>query len=54
MRGIVTRAGSAGTQTAKALIEMVHLMYQRKTAVAFLTKLVELLQGELDRRRLEL
>ena len=45
------RAENAGIGLAKAIIEMVHLMYQKRTALAFLEKLVEHLQKEFDRRR---
>ena len=48
------RAEKAGTKTAEAIIEMVHLMYQKRTALNFMEKLVERLQQEFDRRRKEI
>lgn len=35
----------------KAIIEMVHLMYQRKTALFFLTGLIDTLLVELEKRK---
>ena len=50
-KGEEMRAENAGIELAKAIIEMVHLMYQKRTALYFLEKLIEHLQKELDRRR---
>ena len=48
------RAEKAGIKTAESIIEMVHLMYQKRTAINFMEKLVERLQQEFDRRRKEI
>ncbi len=45
-----TRAGEVGNHLADSIIEMVHLMYQRKTAIHFLQGLVDVLTRELDLR----
>ena len=45
------RAGKAGKQTAEAVIEMVHLMYQNDTAKAFLLALHYEILVELKRRK---
>ncbi len=46
----MTRASRAGQDMAKAIIEMVHLMYQSKTAKNFLGGLIDELLKELRRR----
>ena len=38
---------------ARAIIEMVHLMYQKRTALRFLAFLIRSLQCEYERRRNE-
>ena len=45
-----SRPALAGENLAKSIIEMVHLMYQKKTAKTFLGSLIETLQEELFRR----
>jgi len=46
----MTRAGEAGTKLALAIVEMIHLMYQKKTAIRFLSHLVSELEKELRLR----
>jgi len=48
------RAGQAGFELANSFIEMIHLFYQRKTALFFLRVLVSRLLEELERREKEL
>ena len=47
------RATMAGITIGKAVIEMVHLMYQNNTASNFLEGLILTLNNELTRRRQE-
>jgi hypothetical protein len=47
-----TRADKAGKELANAIIEMVHLMYQNKTANNFYKGLMINLQKETDRRNI--
>ncbi len=49
-----TRANRAGTALAEAIIEMVHLMYQKNTALAFLGALNNELWDEEKKRLAEL
>jgi len=44
------RPRGAGEAMGKAIVEMVHLMYQNQTAKRFLEPLIRVLQLELDRR----
>lgn len=46
----VTRAGRAGEGMANAIIEAVHLMYQNKTALAYLRVLEIKMRCEIERR----
>lgn len=46
----MTRAQKAGEQTGRAIIEMVHLMYQNNTALHFLKYLMSTLAVEVHRR----
>lgn len=48
---VMKRSEKAGVQTADAIIEMVHLMYQNKTAIGFLSYLIDRLQTELNERK---
>ena len=48
-----TRAWMAGEATARAIIEMIHLMYQKNTALSFLRALCITLNTERDRREEE-
>jgi len=48
-----TRAEKAGRLMAWALIEMVHLMYQKNTALNFLKGLTKKINSELNRRQKE-
>ena len=50
----MTRPNRAGWHMADSIIEMVNLMYQKRTAINFLTGLIKCLQIELDRRLKEL
>ena len=50
MKGVGTRGGRAGMDMAKSIIEMVHLFYQNKTALAFLKSLAFHLNEEIKRR----
>jgi hypothetical protein len=45
-----TRSMQAGYELANCFIEMIHLMYQRKTALFFLRTFVSRLLEELERR----
>jgi len=47
---MATRAGQAGHEMAKAIIESVHLMYQNNTAISYLRELILTLQAEKDTR----
>ena len=46
----MTRAGKAGHQMAKAIIDAVHLMYQNDTARSYLCELIMTLREEQKRR----
>ncbi len=46
----ITRASSAGEHFGNSIIEMVNLMYQNKTAINFLKKLVLTITNELIKR----
>ena len=46
----MTRAEKAGIEMSKAIVEMVHLMYQDNTALHFYSGLVESLNNEYDNR----
>lgn len=46
-----SRPYKAGLSLAKSVIEMVDLMYQNKTALAFLTALNNRISKELERRK---
>ena len=46
----MTRPSKAGRQMAMAIIEMVHLMYQAKTALHFYDALLDTLQSEYNLR----
>ena len=48
------RSVRAGEDLGRAIIEMVHLMYQRDTAIRFLKGLKAIIDKELDRRLKEL
>ena len=50
MAGATQRSRKAGTAMGKALIEMVHLMYQNNTARHFLFGLINVLLKELKKR----
>ena len=45
------RSYNAGQKMASAIIEMVHLMYQNKTALNFYSGLLTMLKAEEKRRR---
>lgn len=45
-----TRAGQAGMKLGEAIVEMVNLMYQDKTAMNFLTKLHAVITRALYKR----
>lgn len=45
-----SRAGKAGRRKADSIIESLHLMYQRQTALNYLRPLVRGLEKELKRR----
>lgn len=47
----MTRAEKAGQRMGKAIIEMVHLMYQNNTAGRFYKGLIKALQREVTARR---
>jgi len=47
---ITGRAGTAGHEMAKAIIETIHLMYQNNTALSFLNELILTLQVEKELR----
>ena len=44
------RSYKAGENFGLAIIEMIHLMYQRQTAIAFLQGLIKILRKEFWRR----
>lgn len=46
-----TRAFKAGRMLAKSIIEMIHLMYQSKTALKFMRGLMGVLLVEYDKRK---
>jgi hypothetical protein len=48
-----TRPGEAGKRMGEAIIEMVHLMYQKTTAMRFLLSLYETIGNEIGRRNEE-
>ena len=48
----MTRAFKAGAALGQAIIEMVHLMYQNKTATKFYKGLFAVLGGEFERRNI--
>lgn len=48
-----TRSYKAGLSMARAIVEMVHLMYQNKTALHFLCGLCSILNKEIVRREIE-
>lgn len=50
METVKTRAYQAGKKLATAIIEMVHLMYQNKTALNFYAGLHEAIIPEINRR----
>ena len=52
MAGATHRSYKAGKDMAKAIIEMVHLMYQNNTAAHFYQGLNELIQKEMRDRKL--
>lgn len=45
-----TRPYKAGTQMGESLVEMIHLMYQRNTALKYLKGLLDILVKEEHRR----
>ena len=47
----IGRPEKAGNRMAHAIIEMIHLMYQKKTALRFLASLIISLQCEYTRRK---
>lgn len=47
-----TRAGKAGIDMAKAVIEMVNLMYQNKTAAHFYKNFIKVISKEMRRRNI--
>uniref|UniRef100_A0A6M3JMG9 Uncharacterized protein n=1 Tax=viral metagenome TaxID=1070528 RepID=A0A6M3JMG9_9ZZZZ len=52
LEAVMTRGEKAGVQMADAIIEMVHLMYQNKTAIGFIMYLIGRLETELyDREK---
>ena len=50
----IGRPEKAGNRMAHSIIEMIHLMYQKKTALRFLTSLIISLQCEYTRRKNEI
>lgn len=46
----VSKAEKAGRALAKAIIEMIHLMYRKNTAWSFLVELLDELEKERQRR----
>jgi hypothetical protein len=53
MPGSTKRSYKAGKEIAKAIIEMVHLMYQNNTAAHFYRGLSEEIDKEMNRRSLK-
>ena len=51
LSGTIIRSKKAGEDMAKAIIEMVHLMYQNNTANNFYMGMMEELQEEVDKRK---
>ena len=51
MAKLTKRPHTAGRNMAKAIIEMVHLMYQNKTAISFYEGLYEEITKEIKRRQ---
>lgn len=49
----IGRPEKAGNRMAHAIIEMIHLMYQKKTSLKFLASLIISLQCEYTRRKNE-
>lgn len=49
-----SRAWKAGEKLAESIIEMIHLMYQKNTALNFIRGLCIKLNGERDRREKEM
>jgi len=49
----ITRAGKAGISLGEAVIEMVHLMYQKNTALHFFKGLKSKVDEEINRREAE-
>ena len=47
----MTRSQIAGKRMGEAIIEMIHLMYQNKTAMYFLKALIKTLTDEADKRK---
>lgn len=50
-KGDIGRPEKAGNRMAHSIIEMIHLMYQKKTALRFLASLIISLQCEYTRRK---
>lgn len=50
MAGATSRAWKAGEEMGKAILEMVHLMYQNQTALAFIRALSIQINTERNRR----
>lgn len=50
MPGVTNRAEKAGERMGKAIVEMVHLMYQNQTAFSFYCGLKEVIEEEFKRR----
>jgi len=53
MAGATVRGRKAGSQMGRAIVEMVHLMYQNNTAAHFYRGLIEVVRKEMKRRGLE-
>jgi len=52
MPKIIIRGKEAGKQMGRAIIEMVHLMYQNNTAKYFYLGLIQEIQKEMKRRKI--
>lgn len=50
---MVVRGQEAGKQMGKAVIEMVHLMYQNNTAKHFYLGLIQEIQEEMKKRKIK-
>jgi len=50
----IGRPEKAGNRMAHAIIEIIHLMYQKQTALKFLSSLIISLQCEYTRRKNEI